>query len=77
MVLSASSPEHGRAIEELEVVYDGDELEIGFNSAYLLDATRQIEGEIARFTMADSAAPTVMQETEDSSALYVLMPMRV
>jgi len=77
LVLSASSPEHGSATEELEVSYDGDELEIGFNSAYLLDVTRQIEGEMARFTMADSASPTVMQETDDASALYVLMPMRV
>ena len=77
MVLSASSPEHGSATEELEVAYDGDLLEIGFNSAYLLDVTRQIEGETARFTMADSASPTVMQETDDASALYVLMPMRV
>ena len=77
LVLSASSPEHGSAIEELEVVYDGDLLEIGFNSGYLLDVTRRIEGETARFTMADSASPTVMQETDDASALYVLMPMRV
>ncbi len=77
LVLSASSPEHGSATEELEVVYDGDPLEIGFNSGYLLDVTRQIEGESARFTMADSASPTVMQETDDASALYVLMPMRV
>ena len=77
LVLSASSPEHGSATEEIEVAFDGDELEIGFNSAYLLDVTRQIEGEIARFTMADAASPTVMQETDDTSALYVLMPMRV
>ena len=77
LVLSASSPEHGSATEELEVAYDGDLLEIGFNSAYLLDVTRQIEGETARFTMADPASPTVMQETHDASALYVLMPMRV
>ena len=77
LVLSASSPEHGSATEELEVVYDGDLLEIGFNSAYLLDVTRQIDGETARFIMADSASPTVMQETDDASALYVLMPMRV
>jgi len=77
LVLSASSPEHGSATEEIEVAYEGQELEIGFNSAYLLDVTRQIEGDTARFTMADAASPTVMQETDDASALYVLMPMRV
>ena len=76
-VLSASSPEHGSATEELEVAYQGDSIEIGFNSAYLLDITRQIEGDQASFSMADSASPTVMREADDPSALYVLMPMRV
>jgi len=77
LVLSASSPEHGSATEELEVDYQGDALEIGFNSSYLLDITRQIEGDTAQFSMADSASPAIMQEVNDASALYVLMPMRV
>ncbi len=77
LVLSASSPEHGSATEELEVNYQGEELEIGFNSAYLLDVARQISGETARFAMSDAASPTVIKGTNDDSALYVLMPMRV
>ncbi len=77
LVLSASSPEHGSATEELEVAYKADALEIGFNSGYLLDISRQIEGNLARFTMADSASPTIVQELEETSALYILMPMRV
>lgn len=77
LVLSASSPEHGNAAEELEVHYEGDKLEIGFNSRYLLDITLQIEGENARFSMADAASPTILQEMGDASAIYVLMPMRV
>ena len=77
LVLSASSPESGTATEELEVSYQGENLDIGFNSAYLLDITRQIEGENARFTLADAASPTILSETDDTSALYVLMPMRV
>jgi DNA polymerase-3 subunit beta len=77
LVLSASSPEHGSATEELEVHYEGDALEIGFNSRYLLDITEQIEGENARFSMADASSPTILREPGDASALYVLMPMRV
>jgi len=77
LVLSASSPEHGNAAEELEVHYEGDELEIGFNSRYLLDITQQIEGESARFSLADEKSPTILQEMGDASAIYVLMPMRV
>lgn len=75
--LSATSPENGTATEELGVSYSGSVLEIGFNSRYLLDITRQIEGETARFAMADAASPTVVRDVADASALYVLMPMRV
>lgn len=77
LVLSASSPEHGSATEELEVYYEGEALEIGFNSRYLLDIAQQIEGESARLSLADSASPTVLREIGDASAVYVLMPMRV
>ncbi|MEE8273295.1 MAG: DNA polymerase III subunit beta, partial [Alphaproteobacteria bacterium] len=71
------SPESGSASEELPVEYDAQELQIGFNSRYLLDMASQVEGESIRFIMADSVSPTVMRDTADSSALYVLMPMRV
>jgi DNA polymerase-3 subunit beta len=77
LMLSATSPENGTATEEIEVRYSASPLEIGFNSRYLLDITEQIEGEGARFAMADAASPTVVRDTADASALYVLMPMRV
>ena len=77
LTLSATSPENGTATEELEVRYAAAPLEIGFNARYLLDITEQIEGEGARFAMADAASPTVVRDTADASALYVLMPMRV
>jgi DNA polymerase-3 subunit beta len=77
LMLSATSPENGTATEELEVRYSASPLEIGFNSRYLLDITEQIEGEGARFAMADAASPTVVRDSADGSALFVLMPMRV
>lgn len=77
LILSAHSPEYGNATEEIEVHYEGPPLEIGFNSRYLLDITQQIEGESARFVIADAGSPTILQEVGDASATYVLMPMRV
>lgn len=77
MVLSANSPDAGSATEELAVSFDSEPLEIGFNSAYLMDVTRQLSGEGCRMYLSDSASPTIIQDAEDSSALYVLMPMRV
>ncbi len=77
MTLSATSPENGSAVEEIEVDYGGEAIEIGFNSRYLLDIAMQIEGDSAVFAMADAASPTIVQDVKDASALYVLMPMRV
>ena len=77
LTLSANSPENGTATEELEIDYGGQELEIGFNSRYLLDIAQQIEGEGAQFAMADASSPTIVRDAADGNALYVLMPMRV
>ena len=77
LVLSASSPESGTAREEIEVGYQGEAIEIGFNSRYLLDIAQQIEGDGVQFVMADSASPTVVRDAAEPGALYVLMPMRV
>ena len=77
LVLSANSPESGTAREELEVQYDGEDLEIGFNSRYLLDITNQIEGENIEFSLADPGSPTIVRDQDDNTSRYVLMPMRV
>ena len=77
LTVSATSPENGTAVEELEVRYLAEPIEIGFNSRYLLDITAQIEGEEAQFVMSDSASPTIVRDRADPNALYVLMPMRV
>jgi DNA polymerase-3 subunit beta len=79
LVLSAASPDQGTATEELEgerVKYDAGPLEIGFQARYLNDITDQIADEV-EFRFADGAAPTVVADAADASALYVLMPMRV
>ena len=77
LVVSATSPENGTAVEELEVRYLASPLEIGFNSRYLLDITEQIDGDGAQFVMSDAGSPTIVRDSADASALYVLMPMRV
>lgn len=77
MTLSAQSPDAGSATEDIEISNDNTDLEIGFNSRYLLDITAQIESDGCRMTLADSGGPTIIQDTSDSSSLYVLMPLRV
>ena len=77
LVLTVTNPDSGSATEELEVEYDADPLDIGFNSRYLLDITAQIEGDVAVLKLADPGSPTLIQDKGSESALYVLMPMRV
>jgi DNA polymerase-3 subunit beta len=77
LVLSVTNPDSGSAIEELEVEYASDALDIGFNSRYLLDIAAQIEGEVAVLKLADPGSPTLVQDKDSKGALYVLMPMRV
>lgn len=79
LTLSAASPDQGTASEELDgarVSYDSTPLEIGFQARYLNDITDQIAGDV-EFCFSDGAAPTVVRDADDTSALYVLMPMRV
>jgi DNA polymerase-3 subunit beta len=77
LTLSAVSPEAGRAVEELDVSYPSEALEIGFNARYMLDMSAQIEGDEIEVAIADAASPMVVRDPKDSSTLYVLMPMRV
>jgi DNA polymerase-3 subunit beta len=77
LVLTVTNPDSGSATEELEVEYDSDPIDIGFNSRYLLDIAAQIEGEVAVLKLADPGSPTLIQDKDSGSALYVLMPMRV
>jgi DNA polymerase-3 subunit beta len=77
LTLSAISPDAGRAVEELDVTYASEALEIGFNARYILDMNSQIEGDEVELAMADAGSPTLVRDPKDSSTLYVLMPMRV
>ena len=77
LTLSVTNPDSGSAVEEIEAEYASEPIEIGFNSRYLLDITAQLDGEYALLKLADPGSPTLITEKDNSSTLYVLMPMRV
>ncbi len=77
LTLTVTNPDSGSATEELEVNYEFDPLEIGFNSRYLLDVTGQIDGDTVALKLNDAGSPTLIQDPASPTALYVLMPMRV
>jgi len=77
VTLAVNNPDSGSATEELAADYSAEAMEIGFNARYLLDVAAQLGGSEARFLLADSGSPTLIEDAEDERALYVLMPMRV
>jgi DNA polymerase-3 subunit beta len=77
LILSVNAPDSGAAEEELAVAYGDEKLEIGFNAKYLLEIASQVDRENAVFLFNSSGDPTLMREGNDTSAIYVVMPMRV
>lgn len=77
LVLSVNAPDSGAAEEELAVAYGDEPLEIGFNAKYLLEIASQVDRENAVFLFDSAGQPTLMREGSDTSAIYVVMPMRV
>ena len=77
LVLSVNAPDAGAAEEELTVAYGDAPLEIGFNAKYLLEIANQVDRENAVFLFNGSGDPALMREGNDTTAVYVVMPMRV
>ena len=71
------NPEQDEAEEVIEVAYSGDEFEIGFNVAYLLDALSAIKSEEVVLQLTDSNHSCLLFGTEDVDSKYVVMPMRL
>ena len=65
------------AVEELEVSYNGPEMEIGFNARYLMDIASQVMSDTIEFALADQGSPSLVRSPGDEATLFVLMPMRV
>ncbi|MBK9136924.1 MAG: DNA polymerase III subunit beta [Betaproteobacteria bacterium] len=75
--ISSNNAEQEEAKEELEVDYDGDAIEIGFNVTYLIDALSNIAQETMRIELQDSSASALFTLPEMPGFKYVVMPMRI
>jgi DNA polymerase-3 subunit beta len=84
--ITATNPEQEQAEEIIDVDYDGESLEIGFNVAYLIDALNAIDTQSVIFKLSDSNASALVlgmlkdkdgRLVEDETSQYVIMPMRL
>ncbi len=71
------NPEQEEAEEELEVAYEGEPLEIGFNVSYLLDALGAIKSDRVEISFTDANSSCLLQGTDAPESRYVVMPMRL
>nr|WP_136250693.1 DNA polymerase III subunit beta [Ningiella ruwaisensis] len=83
--ITATNPEQEQAEEIIDVDYDGESLEIGFNVAYLIDALNAIDTQSVIFKLSDSNASALVHGmkkegdklVDEDSSQYVIMPMRL
>jgi len=75
--MESEKADYGEVVDEIEIGYEGDPFQIGFNSRYLLDVLSVIESEDIKLECKNSMSPTIIKSTVDESFLSVIMPLRV
>jgi DNA polymerase-3 subunit beta len=77
ITLSSINPDLGEAREEMAGQYKGEQISIGCNARYLIDAIQAMEGESIRMELQEPLSPILIVETEDRGYRCVIMPMRI
>ncbi len=75
--ITANNPEQEEAEEVVDVKYDAAELEVGFNVTYLLDVLNTLRCESVQLLLTDATSSVQIEDLNDESATYVVMPMRL
>lgn len=75
--IQSANSEMEEATEEIEINYDGDELDLGFNVTYLLDVLSNLKNSEVRFAFSNAQGATLLTMPESEQFRYVLMPMRI
>jgi DNA polymerase-3 subunit beta len=75
--VAASNAEQEEAIDEIEIDYVGDSIEIGFNVTYLIDVLTNMSQDMVRMDLADSNSSVLVTMAENPNFKYVVMPMRI
>lgn len=74
---SVNNPEQEEAEEEIEVQYSADNLEVGFNIAYFMDALSVIKSDEVSIQLKDANHSCLVKGLNDPHSRYVIMPMRL
>lgn len=77
LVLSINNADTGSGTDELDVDYNGDPLEIGFNSVYMMEILDNVDRDRVELRFADPGSPAIIVGVDKPEFLFVAMPMRV
>ena len=77
MRITANNPEQEEAVEELEIDYDGDVIETGYNITYLIDAARVVDTEEIELHLQGSDGICIIKQPDDNRSTWLVMPMRI
>jgi DNA polymerase III subunit beta len=75
--VASNNAEQEEAVDELDIDYGGDAIEIGFNVTYLIDALANMGQDMVKMELADANSSALITNPEDANFKYVVMPMRI
>lgn len=75
--VSCTNNEQEEAQEELEIVYAGDALDIGFNITYILDVLNNVRSDTVECSFGDANSSMLVTVPDNREFRYVVMPMRI
>ena len=75
--LSVSSPNSGDGIEKINAKYNSNDINISFNSRYLIDIASQIENSLITISLKDAGSPVLIKDLSDKKSFHVIMPMKI
>jgi DNA polymerase-3 subunit beta len=75
--VASNNAEQEEAVDELDIDYAGDAIEIGFNVTYLIDALTNMAQDMVKIELADSNSSALLTIPDDAAFKYVVMPMRI
>ena len=73
--LSVNNANSGDGKENLKVQFN-DDLDISFNSRYLIDVGSQLDGDKIEIYLKDTGSPALIKDPSDFDSIYVVMPMK-
>ena len=75
--LSVNSPNSGEGVENIDVKFNSEDMNISFNSRYLIDIISQIENNLITVNLKDAGSPVLIKDLSDKDTFHVVMPMKI